>query len=101
MIVSTVECYFDVMMIYQPGSEMPIGSLTGTYRSLTGSNAVYRSTTVVPAGSEPVGTGTGLLDGFKKAFSFVSGTTTPTNPGAERLLGNGPTQTGTVTTFTR
>ncbi|XP_072400114.1 protein NDRG3 isoform X3 [Diabrotica undecimpunctata] len=79
---------------------MPVGSLTGTYRSLTGSNAVYRSTTMVPtgAGPQPPGQsgsgGLGLLDGFKKAFSFVSGTYTNAEPDGreERLLGDGSGQ---------
>ncbi|XP_057671759.1 protein NDRG3 isoform X2 [Diorhabda carinulata] len=70
---------------------MPIGSLTSTYRSLTGSNAVYRSTTVVPSGSgtqPPVQSGTvagGLLYGFRRALNFVSGTA-ESNGNSEVLL---------------
>ncbi|KAJ8975578.1 hypothetical protein NQ317_013080 [Molorchus minor] len=44
------------------------GSLSGSYRSLNGSSEVYRSTTVSGANAA-----TGLLDGVKKAFNFVSG----------------------------
>ncbi|KAJ8922133.1 hypothetical protein NQ315_004067 [Exocentrus adspersus] len=46
------------------------GSPSGSYRSLTGSSEVYRSTTVSGANAAAA---TGLLDGVKKAFSFVSG----------------------------
>lgn len=74
---------------------MPIGSLTGTYRSLTGSNAVYRSTTVGTSGAgtqPPAQSGTvagGLLDGFKRAFNFVSGTSAADSNGKnETLLGD-------------
>ncbi|CAH1187836.1 unnamed protein product [Phyllotreta striolata] len=81
---------------------MPIGSLQGTYRSLTGSNAVYRSTTVAPAGPPPATAGAGLLDGFKKAFSFVSGTRAPPpRAGSERLLADPTTGDGKVTDFSR
>ncbi|KAG5890232.1 hypothetical protein JTB14_031159 [Gonioctena quinquepunctata] len=64
------------------------GSLPGSYRSLTGSSDIYRSTTVVSRGGQTASTG--LLDGFKKAFSFVSGAPA-TNTGDEQLLGNAET----------
>ncbi|CAH0547385.1 unnamed protein product [Brassicogethes aeneus] len=49
--------------------------MPGSYRSLTGSSDVYRSTTTVPGAVEPPPTSAalGLLDGVKRAFSFVSG----------------------------
>nr|XP_023026884.1 uncharacterized protein LOC111514876 [Leptinotarsa decemlineata] len=64
------------------------GSLTGSYRSLTGSSDVYRSTTVVSGGGHTVSSG--LLDGFKKALNFVSGAPA-TDTRDELLLGNAET----------
>lgn len=61
-------------------------SLNGSYRSLTGSNDVYRSTTVSGAQN----TGTGLLDGVKKAFNFVSGTSSREERLIERTNTAGP-----------
>lgn len=45
------------------------GGLGGSYRSLAGANDVYRSTTTASNGGY---VGGGVLETFKKAFSFVS-----------------------------
>ncbi|XP_018566471.1 protein NDRG3 isoform X2 [Anoplophora glabripennis] len=69
------------------------GSPSGSYRSLTGSSDVYRSTTV--SGGN---TATGLLDGVKKAFSFVSGAAATKE---ERLLQRDPRAVGPIVISTR
>lgn len=48
------------------------GSLTGSYRSLSGTSDVYRSTTVAGGGGG-TNAATGILEGMKKAFSFMAG----------------------------
>ncbi|XP_068906705.1 protein NDRG3 isoform X3 [Tenebrio molitor] len=65
------------------------GSLGGSYRSLSGTSDVYRSTTVAGGGGNAA---TGILEGMKKAFSFMAGGTSTSKDQKliERVAGDGP-----------
>ncbi|KAJ3660847.1 hypothetical protein Zmor_005277 [Zophobas morio] len=62
-------------------------SLSGSYRSLSGSSDVYRSTTVAGGGGNAAA---GIIEGMKKAFSFMAGGTSKDQKLIERVAGGGP-----------
>lgn len=65
------------------------GSLTGSYRTLSGAGEVYRSTTVSGGGSGNAATG--FIEGMKKAFSFMAGGSSSKDQKLiERVAGGGP-----------